>query len=362
VQRVTIFILLLVLGRTAAGDTLGDIVRLEGQQANTLVGLGLVFGLPGTGDSGEELATARPLMEVLTQMGNAPQSLEELADSRSVALVMVKAVVPLGGARVGDTIDVRISAMGSASSLAGGELFIAPLRYEVRGPVELDRPLAIAQGTVAVDDPAVTTNAMIPDGARMLQDLKLDRLGSSFTLLIDRHFAGHAAAVTIANRINQEWFGTLDLFGPVVATPVDDRAVRIDVPEDQRGQVPGFVAEILGYRIDLRDLGLPARVVANRRTGVIVVTGAVRVAPVAITHKDLSITTTLPEPVPTPNAPLARLETWVGVGTGARPDETAQLSDLLAALERLDVPVEDQIDILLALRRSGHLQAELIVE
>ncbi len=344
------------------GDTIGDLVRIAGAQENALAGLGLVVGLPGTGDAGEELTLARPLFEVLRSMGNTPGSFEDLAETKSVALVMVKCVVPEGGARQGDKLDVRVSTIGSAASLEGGELFLAPLRYEVRGPVELDVPLAMAQGTVVVDSEASPTNAMVPDGARMLRDLAMAPLGSVFELVIDRHFAGHSTSVAIASRINQEWFGTPDLFGPVVATAVDDRTVRIAVPDEQRTDVPGFVAEVLSYQIELRDLGLPSRVVVNRRTGVIVVTGSVRIAPVAITHKDLSITTTLPEPVPTPEAPLARLETWAGVSTESRAAESARLGDLLAAMERLDVPVEDQIDILMSLRKTGHLQAELVIE
>jgi flagellar P-ring protein precursor FlgI len=357
-----LIVLLVMLARPATADTIADLVRLEGQQENSLVGLGLVLGLPGTGDSGEELITARPLFELLTQLGNAPAGFEELADSRSVALVMVKCVVPLGGARSGDTLDIRVSTLGSAQSLEGGELFLAPLRYEVRGPIETDQPLAMAQGTVVVDDSLTPTNAVVPEGARMLRDLRLGPVGGSFSLVVNRSFTGHSTCVAIASRINQEWFGTPDVFGPVVATPLDDRSVRIDVPADQRGDIPGFVAEILSYQIDLRDLGLPARVVVNRRTGVIIVTGGVRIAPVAITHKDLTITTTLPEPLPTPEAPLVRAENWIGIASQPRPDESARLSDLLAAMERLDVPVDERIDVLMSLRKTGHLQAELIIE
>ncbi|MGP1272257.1 MAG: flagellar basal body P-ring protein FlgI [Phycisphaerales bacterium] len=359
----TILTLLVTAAAFAArGDTIGDIVRLSGEQENGLVGLGLVVGLPGTGDQGEELITARPLFEVLRRMGNMPGSFEDLSESRAVALVMVKCIVPRGGARVGDKLDVRVSTLGSASSLAGGELFLAPLRYEIRGAIPDDAPLAIAQGTIVIDDPAAPTNAIVPDGARMWRDVTLGRLGRSFDLIIDRSFAGHSAAVAIASRINQEWFGTPDLFGPAVAAAVDDRAVRITVPQEQIGDIPGFLSEILAYQIELRDLGLPARVIVNRRTGVIIVTGNVRIAPVAITHKDLSISTTLPEPVPTVNQPIVRQENWAGVATQARDAETARLDDLLAAMERLDVPVEDQIDVLLSLRKSGHLQAELVIE
>ncbi|MEO1583009.1 MAG: flagellar basal body P-ring protein FlgI [Planctomycetota bacterium] len=346
----------------ARGDTVGDIVRMQGEQENVLAGLGLVVGLPGTGDSGEELMVARPLFEMLRQMGNPAGTFEDLSETQSVALVLVKCVVPSGGARQGDTIDIRVSTLGSANSLAGGELFLAPLRYEVRTSAGGDLPLAMAQGSIVIDDAASPTNATVPNGARMLQDLRLAPPGATFDLVVERHFAGHGTSVTVSNRINQEWFGTPDLFGPVVAQAIDDRTVRIRVPEEQRGDVPGFLAEILSYPVELRDLGLPSRVIVNRRTGVIIVTGNVQIAPVAITHKDLSITTTLPEPIPTPEAPIARLETWAGVATQPRGAESARLDDLLAAMERLDVPVEDQIDILMSLRKTGHLQAELVIE
>ncbi|MEO0630949.1 MAG: flagellar basal body P-ring protein FlgI, partial [Planctomycetota bacterium] len=49
----------------ARGDSIGDLVRIAGEQENTLAGLGLVVGLPGTGDAGEDLTLARPLFEVL---------------------------------------------------------------------------------------------------------------------------------------------------------------------------------------------------------------------------------------------------------------------------------------------------------
>ena len=352
---------LLIVGNACA-DTIKDLVRMEGTQENVLFGLGLVFGLSGTGDSGKDLLTIRPLAQVLINSGNAVATLDELESTKSVALVMVKCVVPAGGARRGDMLDIRVSTLGSAKSLVGGELFVAPLRYEVRGPIEQDRPLAIAQGTITISNPDVPTNAIVRSGARMIQDLALRSYGSSFNLVINQHYSGHSSTNAIASRINQEWFGTPDLFGPVVATVVDDRLIRIDIPDDQRSNPSAFIAEILGYQINQRELGLPAKIIVNRNSGVILVTADVRIGPVAITHKNLSITTILPEPVASAEQPRVKQQEWTGIATQQRPSEMARFEDLLAAMERLDVSVEDQIEILQSLHKTGRLQAQLIIE
>ena len=352
---------LLLVGNTCA-DTIKDLVRIEGTQENTLFGLGLVFGLNGTGDSGDELATVRPLAQVLINSGNAVATLEELENSKSVALVMVKCTVPSGGAVTGDMLDVKVSTIGSAKSLAGGELFLAPLRYEVRGPIEQDVPMAMASGTITLTNTDVPTNAKVARGAKMIKDLTLRPTGSSFNLVVNQHFAGHSSTSAIANRINQEWFGTPDLFGPVVASVISDRLVRIDIPSDQRTNPSAFIAEILGYQINQRELGLPAKIIVNRDSGIILVTADVRIGPVAITHKNLSITTILPEPIATPEQPRVRQQEWAGLATDQRQSEMARFEDLLAAMERLDVSVEDQIEILQSLHKTGRLQAQLIIE
>ncbi|GAB5495835.1 MAG: flagellar basal body P-ring protein FlgI [Phycisphaerales bacterium] len=351
-----------LLCNQAKADTIRDLVRIEGAQENVLHGLGLVMGLNGTGDSGDELVTARPLAQLLVNSGNAVASLEELESSNAVALVMVTCVIPEGGGRKGDKIDVTVATLGSCSSLEGGQLYIAPLRYEIPGPVELDRPYAMAQGKITITNPNVPTKAKVASGARITQDLVMSPLGSSFNLIVNQHFSGHASASAIANRINQEWFGTPDLFGPAVASVIDDRLIRIDIPVDQRDNPTAFIAEILGYQINQRELGLPAKIIVNRDTGVILVTADVRIAPVAITHRNLSISTILPEPVPTPEQPRVLQQEWTGLATQQRQSEMARFEDLLAAMERLDVPVEDQIDILQSLHKTGRLQAQLIIE
>jgi flagellar basal body P-ring protein FlgI len=53
---------------------------------------------------------------------------------------------------------------------------------------------------------------------------------------------------------------------------------------------------------------------------------------------------------------------WTGLETDARPSEEARLSDLLRALDRLDVPSQDQVEILQTLHKSGRLHAHLVID
>ncbi len=93
--------------------------------------------------------------------------------------------------------------------------------------------------------------------------------------------------------------------------------------------------------------------------GHILVTGNVEIAPVGITHKGLTITSITPGPgAPAGAAGSGR---WAGLDTIGRQSRNAtRLLDLLAALDQLMVPVEDQIAIIYELRKTGTLHAEIV--
>jgi flagellar basal body P-ring protein FlgI len=104
-------------------------------------------------------------------------------------------------------------------------------------------------------------------------------------------------------------------------------------------------------------------VICNRRSGAIIMTADVTVSPVAITHRDLTITTTTPPPAPTTQDPLIERDKWVGLtprDTSA--SQAARLTDLLAAFNRLSIPVEQQIEILQMLSKGGQLQGKLVID
>lgn len=349
----------LAAARPALGVTVKELTRLKGQGESVVQGIGLVVGLSGTGDSGKELAMARPLMQVLANNGNMLGSPKELASSKAVALVTVTCTIPAAGARADDRLDAMVSVVNSAVSLKGGRLFLAPLR----GP-RRDDPIiwAMAEGAVDLEDTTVPTVGRVRGGARILEDVLMPALDDVFELIIHPHFSGYPAATEIAASINHQYFNSPQAGGPSIATVIDDRTIRVSIPEAERAARAAFVADVLNTDINVTLLKLPAQVVCNQRTGAIIVTGDVQISPVAITHKDLVITTTIPPPQPTATDPLIERNRWTGVYTSAKPSETARLTDLLAAFKKLDVPVNEQISILQMLRKAGKLQAELIVD
>ena len=88
--------------RSVCATTVQDLVRIKGHERNTLVGLGIVVGLDGTGDrSTDSLAAARPYEQLLRNLGNPIQSLAELADVDAYAIVQVSVEVPATGGELG---------------------------------------------------------------------------------------------------------------------------------------------------------------------------------------------------------------------------------------------------------------------
>jgi flagellar P-ring protein FlgI len=340
--------------------TVAEIARLQGHGETILQGPGLVIGLNGTGDSGKELAMARPLAEVLKSNGN-PVLIDELKNVKTVALVMVTCVIPEGGARTHDKFDVRIAAINSATSLAGGTLYLAPLTGPF--PKISQDVYAIAEGEVTTESPTSPRTGRVRGGARIVQDILPDRLGSTFTLILRPPFAGWASADAVASAISDEVYKRTSLSGlPRIASVIDERTIRIDIPEWERKAPAAFIADVLSTPVNVHLLKLPAQVIYNREAGAIILTGDVEISPVAITQRDLTITTTIPAPEPTPINPLVETRRWAALGAGDRSGDRAKLQDLLDAFNQLKIPVSEQIAILSMLEKTGKLHARLIID
>ena len=359
-------LLALVATPSASADvTVGELVRFTHEGDTVLQGLGLVVGLPGTGDSAKDLLIARPLAEVYRNMGNPIASMDELARGKSAALVAIEVRIPPGAAKSGDQFDVIVSVMHSATSLRGGRLLIAP----VSGPLPGQGVYAFAAGGITLDDPAIPTTGRVRLGARMSRSLEMPSVGDTFELVVRPAFAGWASASHIASTINSEYFLRARARLRPVATAIDDRTLRIDIPDIEREDRTGFIAMLLNHPVNPTLLRLPPRVVVNQASGTIIMTADIEISPVGIIDSDLSITTaTGAAGVPAAGAPAAgqpvtETSRIAGVQKGnVRPSTAAKLQDLLAAFKQLDVPVKKQVHILQMLDRMGQLHAELIID
>ncbi len=333
-----------------------EIARLEGQGKSVLRGFGLVIGLPGTGDSAEDLIVARPLAKLLENEGNPIANFDELANSRSVALVMVTCEIPATGARTDDQLDVFVSTINSAPSLAGGRLFLAPLR----GPLPGQGVYGFAEGPVSIEGTNPATGR-VRGGATLVRSIDMQTISPDGTiqLVIDPAYAGWSTTQLFASIINQHRLG-LEETGEELARAITERVVRVRIPDVERPDPANFIADIMAIRFDASLLDLPARIIINEREGAIVATGNVEIGPTLITYRDLVINTAAPTPQGA--AQVATPSRWATVHTNARPSEAARLQDLLTAFRQIDLTVDDQIAIINMLRRSGNLHAEIVVD
>jgi flagellar P-ring protein FlgI len=346
---------------------LKDIGKFSGWRENALVGYGLVTGLAGTGDSVNNKATRQSIANVLAQFDVVVSPDDVL--SRNTAAVMVAAKLP-PTAHAGDTVDVTVTSIGDARSLAGGNLLITPLKAP-NGKI-----YALSQGALFVGGYKYDLNGnvaqknhptvgSIPAGATVEVGVKATILRSDNTMLFTLTAPDFTTSSRIAAAINSA-------FGLEMAKPQDAEGVEIRVPEYQRENLVDFVTKIerLSVEPDMR-----ARVVIDERTGTVVSGGDVRIAKVVISHGDLKISIVTDNTV---SQPYFVRQTGPGVRTEvvansrirvAEKEETGYVSasnntvaDLVQALTRIKTNTRDIISILRAIKAAGALHAELVIQ
>lgn len=336
-----------------------EFVRIEGYSRSTLRGIGIVTGLPGTGDSGKELLLARPLAQVYANNGNPLPDLKDLGAARSAAMVTISCEIPEGGGRIGDTFDVFVQVSHSAKSLKGGTLILSPLM----GPKPGDPAYAIASGPILLEEADIPTSGRIRVGAQLVRDIRARPMGDVFNLVVKPYFRSYATTRTIASEINGI-SADLESAAEVdpIAIAIDDMTVRVTIPEHERANAPNFLANIMTKRFSPSLIDLPAMVVVNERTGSIVVTGDVEISAVTVGNDKLVVTTTTPPPVPTAQDPQIKRDNWAQFGTNVSSGERARIQDLLEAFKGLNVPVREQIQVLAQIAQTGRLHARFVRE
>jgi flagellar P-ring protein precursor FlgI len=353
-----------MIAPAAAISRIKDIADFEGVRENQLVGYGIVVGLSGTGDDLESAVfTRESLIGMLERLG--VNARDEDLETENVAAVMVTASLP-PFARQGSEIDVTISALGDASSLQGGTLLVTPM-VGADGEV-----YAVAQGQVTIGGfsaagaaesvvRGVPTSGRIARGAIVEREVPFD-LAALQTVNIALRNPDFTTARRIADAVNTQ-------IGRDVAYPQDSGTVVLNVSAGG-GDPAALLTEVETLPINP---DLPARVVIDETTGVIVMGDSVRISKVAVAQGNLTIRITETPQVSQPNPFSNTGVTVVVPRTNVEVQEDADrklavldsgvtLEELVAGLNSLGVSPRDMISILQTIKTAGALQAELMVQ
>jgi flagellar P-ring protein precursor FlgI len=347
----------------AQASRVKDLTLVEGGRDNQLVGYGLVVGLAGDGDS-NAIATLRSVSNLLQRYGLTVNAADIKA--KNTAAVMITAEI---GAflKPGARLDVNVASMGDAKTLQGGVLLQTPLLgadgrvYAVaQGPVAIGGFLGGTGGaggaTVQKNHPTVGN---ISSGAIVEREVPANFVQDNVVRLL-LHNPDFTSAARIAEAINGKWEGS--------ANPLDAATISVAMPAGFRGRDVAFLAEL--GQIEAAPDTL-ARIVINERTGTIVATSTVRLSQVAIAHGSLTITVSSNVGVSQPNAFNNSGKTTAVQSTQTDVNETKggfqiineppSIERLAAALNALGVSTREMMAIFQSLKRSGALQAELVI-
>jgi flagellar P-ring protein precursor FlgI len=355
-------LLLFSLPHLASATRIKDIANFNGVRDNQLIGYGLVVGLNGTGDSDQTKFPVQSLVNVLERMGISINRAEITV--KNVAAVMVTATLP-PFAKQGMKIDVLVSSMGDAKSLAGGTLLLTPLKgsdslvYAVaQGPV-LTNSFSFG-GQAASAQKNHPTAGRVPEGALVERELPNVLAGRS-KLRLDLHDPDFTTASRIEAAINEK-------FKTPVASCIDPGSLEITIPDIYKGRTVDFVASLERINVQTDTM---AKVVMNERTGTIVMGENVRISTVAVAHGNLTLqikeTPQVSQPAPlsktgqTVVVPRTRLKVKESGGSLSVLHEGANIGDVVKALNAIGVTPRDLIGIMQALKAAGALQADLVV-
>jgi len=345
-----------------AASRIKDLANFEGVRQNQLIGYGLVVGLNGSGDTLNNIPfTKQSLTAMLERLGVNIRG--QTLRTGNVAAVMVTANLPPFGTQ-GTRVDVTVSALGDSKSLQGGTLLVTPL-LGADGNV-----YAVAQGSVAIGGfsaegeaakvtKGVPTVGRISNGALIEReiDFALNRLGQVRMALRNPDFT---TAKRIATAVN-------DFIGQPTAEPLDPSTVQLSIPAKYHGNVVELITEIEQLQVEP---DLPAKIVIDERSGVIVMGRDVRVSMVAVAQGNLTVAITETPQVSQP-APFSRGQTRVvprtQVGVTEDGKKLAMIRDgvslqhVVDGLNALGIGPRDMISILQAIKASGAIQADIEV-
>lgn len=363
---ISIFFICFLIANELFAVRIKDISAVEGVTGVQVIGYGLVVGLNQTGDNQITSYTNQSVVNMLKRFGLT--TLQNNNRMRNVAAVMVTATIPTFS-KEGQKIDVTVSSMGNATSLQGGTLLLTPLTTST-GEI-----LGNAQGPLTVGgydyrtlgsqvSKNFVTSGRVPNGLILGKSVQGELVDGQKIRISLRE-----PDFTTITRVSTQIRTLPNLNNSVNA--LDGTTVEINVPQGMTtGNLMSLISQIENLDVTVEP---QARVVINERTGTIVVGGNVQILPAVISHGGLEINiqrqVVVPQPAPFTIIPPRIAETATIDAKEevipASPLEVVQgatVDDIANALNLLEVKPRDLIAIFQALKETGVLQGELIIQ
>lgn len=189
-------------------------------------------------------------------------------------------------------LDCTISAI-KAKSIEGGQLLLTPL---VGPRSDNPTPYALASGPISIESASMPTSGKVSRGCKMEQAIQTNYVENNrFTLILAQEHSSFNTAQSIEDRINEEYKiglgtsgGSYSQFKPI-ARALDQLHIEVDIPETYRERPIQFISLMLD--VPIVNLRGSKRVVIREREGIVIIGDDVTISPVAISHKNISIST-----------------------------------------------------------------------
>jgi flagellar P-ring protein precursor FlgI len=339
-----IFCILLSLPSLAFGLTVKDLVTIEGEQENEISGQGLVIGLNGTGD--KKNALKDNMLQAFFHNSDLDVPAERF-ETKNVAIVNVSGKLPPYAGK-GQKIPLRVSTVGDAKSLNGGILLYTKLHYPgAAGSKQII--FATAQGPIVIGDGQLETVGQVDGIVHTVVPSTVVREGMMKLQLKKPNWVD---ADRIARQINQHFQRLTNRMDQAKA--VNPGIIEVEVPKQFEGSEVSFVAQMKNVPVLFTDV--PAKILINSRTNMVMLNEKVEVSPFHFAYKDLNVVVG-GGPKQAPN-----LDSQYVQSVALQNPENTDLQNLVDALNAMRVEPEDLVEIIKYAHKIGAIQAELIVE
>lgn len=320
------------------GQKIGDIANIVGVRDNQLIGYGLVVGLNGSGDKSASKFTMQSIANMLESV-NVKVSPSDIK-SKNIAAVMVTATLP-AFAKQGDKLDIVVSSIGDAKSIAGGTLLMTPLTA-VDGNI-----YALAQGAISIGESGNILSGNILNGASVEREVSYD-LYNKDNAILSLKTSDFQNAIRVQKVLN-------GVFGESIAKAIDSRTIKVAKPKNL--SMIEFLA--LVQEVDV-DYSMREKIIVDERSGTIIAGVGITIEPIVVTHGEITIKITQ-EAISDPKA------TDIGDGTTLSPTQNIistngkkpTISSVVRALQKMGATPKNIISILSAMKQSGAISADL---